>query len=56
LESAISRHRGDAKAVTAKYQELGESDRAAVVAFLKTLKAPPDAVPLSNPAVTRLRR
>jgi hypothetical protein len=42
--------------VSARYQELPASDQAAVVAFLKTLKAPPDAVPLSNPATTRVRR
>jgi len=56
LESAIARHRGDARGVSAKYQELASTDQAAVIAFLKTLKAPPDAIPLSNPAVTRLRR
>jgi CxxC motif-containing protein (DUF1111 family) len=51
LEAAIARHRGAAKGVTARYEELGSSDQAAVIAFLKTLKAPPDAKPLSNPAV-----
>jgi len=56
LESAISRHRGEAKGVTARYQELRNSDQAAVIAFLKTLRAPPDALPLRDPAVTRLKR
>ena len=56
LEAAISRHHGDAKAVTARYNELGSSDQAAVIAFLKSLKAPPDALPLSNPMATRLKR
>lgn len=56
LESAIARHRGDAKSVTTKYQQLARSDQAAVIAFLKTLKAPPEALALSNPATTRLRR
>jgi mono/diheme cytochrome c family protein len=56
LEAAITRHRGDAKGVTARYEELDASDKAAVIAFLKSLKAPPDAVPSSNPAVTRARR
>jgi len=56
LDSAITRHRGDAKNVTAKYEELGSTGKAALVAFLKTLKAPPDALPLSNPQVTRVRR
>ena len=56
LESAISRHRGDARAVTAAYNELPPADQQAVIAFLKTLKAPHEARPLSNPAVTRLTR
>jgi hypothetical protein len=42
--------------VTQKYQSLGPADQAAVVAFLGTLKAPPDAPPLRNPSVTRLGR
>ncbi len=54
LQVAIARHRGDAKAVTEKYQALGSGDQAAVIAFLGTLKAPPDAPPLANPAVTKL--
>jgi mono/diheme cytochrome c family protein len=57
LESAIDRHRGDAKGVTARLRELSAADQAAVVAFLKTLKAPPDALPARTPgagaAVTR---
>ncbi len=56
LESAILRHQGDAKLVTAKYRELNQEDQSAVVAFLRTLKAPPDAVPLSHPEVMRLQR
>jgi CxxC motif-containing protein (DUF1111 family) len=56
LQDAIQQHRGDAKAVTRRFQALGTSDQAAVVAFLGTLKAPPDAHPLRNPAVTRLAR
>jgi CxxC motif-containing protein (DUF1111 family) len=43
LSAAILRHRGDAKGVTGKFQHLASSDQNAVVAFLKTLKAPPDA-------------
>lgn len=50
LESAILRHRGDAKVVREKYEELGAEDQGAVVAFLKTLKAPPNAVPVRSPA------
>jgi mono/diheme cytochrome c family protein len=56
LAAAISRHRGDARAVTAAFNELPPADQQAVIAFLLTLKAPPDALPLSDPAVTRLTR
>jgi CxxC motif-containing protein (DUF1111 family) len=56
LRDAILRHRGDAKGVTQKYQALPPADQAAVVSFLGTLKAPPDALPLSNPSVTKLGR
>jgi len=56
LQAAIQRHRGDARAVTAAYEQLPQADQQAVIAFLNTLKAPPDARPLSNPAVTRLTR
>ena len=56
LADAILRHRGDAGSVTEKYNALSPGDRAAVVAFLGTLKAPPDAPQLSNPAVTKLSR
>jgi len=56
LEAAIQRHRGDAKLVTTNYQGLNKEDQAALLAFLKSLKAPPDAKPLSNPAVVRLGR
>jgi CxxC motif-containing protein (DUF1111 family) len=53
LPAAILRHRGDGKGVTAKYQQLSTSDQAAVVAFLKTLKAPPDAAKPPPPPVKR---
>lgn len=56
LEDAILHHQGDAKSVTTKFKELSAEDRAAIVAFLSTLKAPPDAVPLSDPSVTKLAR
>ncbi len=45
LKDAIARHQGDAKSVTVAYQKLPDADRAAVVAFLESLKAPPDAPP-----------
>ncbi|MBX9623280.1 MAG: c-type cytochrome [Gemmataceae bacterium] len=54
LHAAILAHKGDAKAVTARFQALPAHDKAALLAFLGTLKAPPDAHPLRNPAVTRL--
>ena len=53
LRDAILRHRGDAKRVTEKYRALSPADQAAVVSFLGMLQAPPDALPLSNPAVTK---
>lgn len=45
LKDAISQHRGDAKSVTAAYMKLPADDQAAVIAFLESLKAPPDAPP-----------
>src|SRR5262249_12950295 len=56
LQAAIMRHRGDARAVTAAYEQLPQADQQALIAFLSTLKAPSDALPLSNPAVVRLTR
>jgi mono/diheme cytochrome c family protein len=56
LRDAILRHHGDARSVTQRFQALPAGDQAAVVAFLGTLKAPPDALPLRNPAATRLAR
>ena len=54
LQAAILRHRGDAKAVTEQFRTLPADDQAAVIAFLRTLKAPPDAPPVRDPSVTRL--
>jgi len=45
LEDAILRHEGDAIAVTKAFKNLPTPDQQAVVAFLRTLKAPPDALP-----------
>ena len=45
LEAAISRHHGNAETVQEAYRKLPGSDRAAIIAFLKTLKAPPNAEP-----------
>ena len=40
LESAIERHAGAAKHVRNRYRVLTEAERAAIIAFLKTLRAP----------------
>lgn len=41
LEAAITKHGGDAKTVREAYHKLTPDDQAALIAFLKTLKAPP---------------
>jgi CxxC motif-containing protein (DUF1111 family) len=56
LREAILIHRGDARAVSDRYQALPTDDQAAVLAFLGTLKAPPDAPQLRDPTVTKLSR
>lgn len=56
LQAAIARHKGDAKGVTKRYEALSTVDQAAVIAFLNTLKAPPNAPQLRDPAITRLVR
>jgi CxxC motif-containing protein (DUF1111 family) len=56
LADAILRHQGEAKGVTAAYKALSPTDQQAVVAFLKTLKAPPDAIPLRDKSVTKLAK
>jgi mono/diheme cytochrome c family protein len=50
LRDAIIRHGGDATPVTNAFNKLRADDQEAVIAFLKTLKAPPDAVPVKKPA------
>jgi mono/diheme cytochrome c family protein len=45
LEEAIRKHSGDAKNVVFVYDHLYADDRAALIAFLKTLRAPHEAVP-----------
>ena len=45
LEAAILRHQGDAEEVTAGYNRLIQDDRASLIAFLRTLKAPAEAEP-----------
>jgi CxxC motif-containing protein (DUF1111 family) len=56
LRDAILKHGGDARSVREKFKAHGPDDQAALLAFLGTLKTPPDAPPLSNPAVTKLGR
>jgi cytochrome c peroxidase len=51
LREAILRHGGDAKTVTEAYKKLPKEDQEALTAFLRTLKAPPDAAPVSGKAV-----
>jgi mono/diheme cytochrome c family protein len=46
LLTAILRHKGDAASVGKAYEKLQREDHAAVIAFLQTLKAPPDATPV----------
>jgi CxxC motif-containing protein (DUF1111 family) len=53
LEAAIVRHRGDAAGVTRAFENLPADDRAALIAFLKSLRAPSDARPV--PAEPRAR-
>jgi CxxC motif-containing protein (DUF1111 family) len=52
LLEAIQRHHGGASAVTKRFNELNGADQQMVVAFLKTLKAPPNAVPTKPDAAT----
>ncbi len=56
LQDAILKHHGDAKIATEKFKALPPADQTALLNFLGTLKAPPDALPLSNPAVTKLAK
>jgi CxxC motif-containing protein (DUF1111 family) len=54
LRDAILKHRGDAKSVLERYQTLSAIDQASVIAFLGTLKAPPNAAVLRDLSVTKL--
>jgi CxxC motif-containing protein (DUF1111 family) len=46
LEAAILRHRADAAGVTTSFENLPGQDKAALIAFLNTLKAPAEAKPV----------
>ncbi len=48
LEDAILRHDGGAAVVTKAYQSLTQEDRQSILAFLRTLKAPPEAHPAQS--------
>jgi len=50
LAVAVSHHHGDAQAVLDAYKKLGSGDHDALLAFLKTLKAPREAEPAPPPA------
>ncbi|MDY3561212.1 c-type cytochrome [Gemmata sp. JC673] len=56
LKDAILRHRGDAKSVSERFKSLGADEQAALLAFLGSLKAPPDAPRLRDPSITKLSR
>ena len=55
LETAIARHRGDAETVFQAYRGLGELDRQALIAFLRTLKAPGETKPAALASMTSNR-
>jgi CxxC motif-containing protein (DUF1111 family) len=56
LEVAIRRHKRDAESVTHAFEALDSGDRAAIIGFLKTLKAPAEAKPSeAKPADPRSR-
>lgn len=54
LEGAIDEHQGDAKEVTKAYKLLPPDDQQALIAFLKSLRAPTDAVPAPPPSETEI--
>jgi CxxC motif-containing protein (DUF1111 family) len=49
LRAAILAHGGDAKSVREAFKQLPPEDQNALLAFLGTLKAPPDALPAPQP-------
>lgn len=53
LEASIESHAGEAIDVAAKFKSMPELDRQAIVAFLKTMKAPPRETPGEMVAATR---
>jgi mono/diheme cytochrome c family protein len=59
LDNAVQKHHGDADNVRTAYNRLSGDDRAAVIAFLKTLRAPADVpqapTPGPKPVITKTR-
>jgi CxxC motif-containing protein (DUF1111 family) len=53
LEDAIFRHRGDAISVSKVFETLPASDRASIIRFLQSLKAPANAKPAAEPRARR---
>jgi hypothetical protein len=56
LHAAILRHRGDGRTVSDAFKKLPNADQVAIVEFLKTLKAPPTALALKDPNITKLAK
>lgn len=56
LDAAIRRHRGEGKGVSEAFFKLPAADQAAVIGFLKSLKAPADAPVVRNPATKLIAR
>jgi CxxC motif-containing protein (DUF1111 family) len=56
LQSAVLRHGGAAAKVTEMFRKLPKQDQDALITFLQTLKAPPDAEPVSNPPARSNKR
>ena len=50
LEEAIEAHGGEAIDISATFKKMAQQDRQAIVAFLKTMKAPPQPPPAPAPA------
>ncbi len=53
LQAAIVRHRGDAEAITERFDDLTPDDQSALIGFLESLRAPEDAEPIDPPDPTQ---
>jgi CxxC motif-containing protein (DUF1111 family) len=56
LDAAILRHGGDAASITRQYRKLAIPDQQALIAFLRTLRAPRDAAPVPAPTTAVAQR